>query len=92
MTVRYVTASVAITALVLITVWVTDLSLERAMLLAPVLVVGVAAVAGLLVFWGRVGFDSLRRARHPWLIVGAASVAIAVLTVLTVLGVKLPHE
>ncbi len=92
MTARYVTATLAITALVLVTVWVTDLSFERAMLLAPVLVVGVAAVAGLVVFWGRVGWDSLRRTRHPWLIVGAASVVIGVLTVLTILGVKLPHE
>ena len=92
MTARYVTASAAITAIVVVTVWVTDLSFERAILLAPVLVVGLAAAAGLMVFWGRVGWDSLRRARHPWLIVGAAAACIGVLVVLTVLGVKLPHE
>jgi hypothetical protein len=61
---RLAAASVAVTALVLVTVWVTDLSLERAILLAPVLVIGVAAVAGLVVFWSRVGWDSLRRTRH----------------------------
>lgn len=92
MTVRYVAASIAITVLVLLTVWLTDLSLERAILLAPVLVIGVAVAAGLVVFWGRVGWDSLRRARHPWLILSGAGVVIAVLTVLTILGVKLPHE
>ena len=92
MTARYVIASVAITAIVVITVWITDLSFERAILLAPVLVIGVAAAAGLVVFWGRVGWDSLRRSRHPWLIVGAAAACVGVLVVLTILGIKLPHE
>ena len=92
MTARYVIASVAITAIVVITVWITDLSFERAILLAPVLVISVAAAAGLVVFWGRVGWDSLRRSRHPWLIVGAAAVCVAVLVGLTILGIKLPHE
>jgi hypothetical protein len=63
--VRLIVASVAVTGLVLVTVWLTELSFERAILLAPVLVIGVAAVAGLVVFWGRVGWDSLRRARNP---------------------------
>jgi hypothetical protein len=91
-TARYVIASVAITAIVVLTVWITDLSFERAIILAPVLVIGIAAAAGLVVFWGRVGWDSLRRSRHPWLIVGAATACIAVLIVLTILGVKLPRE
>jgi hypothetical protein len=63
--IRLAVASVAVTVLVLVTVWVSDLSLERAILLAPVLVIGLAAVAGLLVFWTRVGWDSLRRVRDP---------------------------
>jgi hypothetical protein len=62
---RLVIASVAVTLLVLLTVWLTELSFERAILLAPVLVIGVAAVAGLIVFWSRVGWDSVRRARRP---------------------------
>jgi hypothetical protein len=85
-------ASVAITVLVVLTVWVTDLSFQRAILLAPVLVVGVAAVAGLFVFWGRVGWDSLRRARHPRLIAAAAIGFVALLVGLTLLGVDLPRE
>jgi hypothetical protein len=63
--VRLVIAAVAVTVLVLLTVWLTELSFERAILLAPVLVIGVAAVAGLIVFWSRVGWESLRRARRP---------------------------
>ena len=85
-------ASLGITVLVLLTVWVTDLSFQRAILLAPVLVIGVAAVAGLLVFWGRVGWDSFRRTRHPGLIAAAAVGFVALLVGLTLLGVKLPHE
>jgi hypothetical protein len=85
-------ASVAITFLVVLTVWVTDLSFQRAILLAPVLVVGVAAVTGLLVFWGRVGWDSLRRAQHPRLIAAAAIGFVALVVGLTLLGVDLPRE
>jgi len=85
-------ASLGITVLILITVWVTDLSFQRAILLAPVLVIGVAAVAGLVVFWGRVGWDSFRRTRHPRLIAAAAVGFVALLVGLTLLGVKLPHE
>jgi hypothetical protein len=82
----------AVTALVVLAVWLTDLSFQRAALLAPVLVVGVGAVAGLVVFWGRTGWDSLRRSRHPALIAAGAAAFIALLVVLTLLGVNLPHE
>ena len=76
----------------LVTVWLTDLSMERAILLAPVLVIGVAALAGLAVFWGRVGWGSFRASRRPRLI-GVVVLAFAlVLVTLTLLGVDLPHE
>jgi hypothetical protein len=87
-----VTASAAVTALVLVTVWVSDLSLERAILLAPVLVVGLAAVLGLVVFWGRVGWDSFRQARRPRLVAAAALAFVLLLVALTLLGVQLPRE
>jgi hypothetical protein len=90
--VRLTAASVAVTLLVLLTVWISDLSFERAVLLAPVLVIGLAAVAGLFVFWGRVGWDSLSRARHPRLVVVAAVGFVLLLAALTLLGVKLPRE
>jgi hypothetical protein len=89
---RYFVASAAVTAVVVLTVWLTDLSFQRAALLAPVLVIGVAAAAGLVIFWGRVGWESFQRARRPRLVVALSAVALAVLVVLSVLGVKLPHE
>jgi hypothetical protein len=92
MTIRYLATSIAVTAIVVLTVWLTDLSFQRAILLAPVLVIGVGAAAGLVVFWGRVGWDSLRKSRHPRLIVGGSLVFVAFIVLLTILGVKLPHE
>jgi preprotein translocase subunit Sec61beta len=56
------------------------------------LVIGLAAVAGLLTFWGRVGWDSLSRARHPRLLVAAGLAFILLLVGLTLLGVQLPRE
>jgi hypothetical protein len=92
MSLKLVAASVAVTVLVLVTVWVSDLTFQRAVLLAPVLVIGLAAVAGLVVFWGRVGLDSLRRARHPRLILAAAFAFVLLLVGLTLLGIELPRE
>jgi hypothetical protein len=57
-----------------------------------VLVIGAGAAAGLVVFWGRVGFDSLRQSGHPRLILAGSVAFVAILVVLTFLGVKLPHE
>jgi hypothetical protein len=91
-TLRYLAASVAITGIVVVTVWLTDLSFQRAILLAPVLVIGVAAAAGMVVFWGRVGWESLRKSRHPRLIVGLSLTFLVLVAVLTLLGVQLPHE
>jgi hypothetical protein len=90
--VRVAAASLAVGMLVLLVVWLTDLSFERAALLAPVLVVGVAAAAGLLVLWGRVGWAHFRESRHPRVIAGAAVAIVALGVALTLLGVKLPHE
>ena len=92
MSARLAVASAFVTALVVVTVWVTDLSFGRAALLAPVLVIGLAAISGLVVFWGRVGWDSLSRSRHPRLLVAAAFAFILLLVGLTLLGVQLPRE
>jgi hypothetical protein len=91
-TTRLAAASVAVTALVLVTVWLTDLSFERATLLAPVLVVGLAAVAGLVVFWGRVGWESFRASPRRRLIAVVTVLVVILVATLTLLGIELPHE
>jgi hypothetical protein len=78
--------------LVLLTVWLFDLRLDRAAVLAPVLVVIAGAVAGLFVLWTKVGWEALRRREHPWRIVALAVGALAVLVALSLLGIKLPRE
>jgi len=92
MSMRLVTATLAVTALVVLAVALTDLSFQRAILLAPVLVIGVAAVAGLVVFWGRVGWESFRASPHKRLIAVAVVATLVFFTVLTLLGVELPRE
>jgi len=66
--------------------------LERAVYLAPVLVVGVAAVAGLLVLWGKIALQSLRESRRPKLVLALWLAGIGLIVLLTVLGVELPRE
>ena len=79
-------------ALVLTFAWLFDVSVSHVTLLAPVVVLVAAAVAGLGVFWYRAAADSLRQAKHPRLIMGAAAVVVVFGIVLTVLGVQLPRE
>ena len=93
MSLRAAVASGIVTAgLVLLAVWVFELPLDRAAVLAPVLVVVGGAAAALLVLWTRVGWETLRSSDHPWrwLVVGTA--ALALLVVLSLMGVKLPRE
>ena len=79
-------------ALVLGVAWLFDVSVSHVTLLAPIVVLVAAAVAGLGVFWYRAAADSLRQAKHPRLIMGAAAVVVVVGIVLTMLGVQLPRE
>lgn len=92
MTARLTLVSLGVAAIVLVAAAATDLSLGRAALLAPVLVVGIGAVAGLAVFWGRVAAQNLREAKRPKLVIGAALGVVALLVALTLLGVNLPRE
>jgi len=79
-------------ALVLVAVGVFELSLERAAILAPVLVVVFGAAAGLVVLWTKVGWEALQRRRRPWLVAAVAVAVLALLVGLSLLGVKLPRE
>jgi hypothetical protein len=86
-------ASGLVTAgLVLLVVWLFEVSLDRAAVLAPVIVVAFGAAAGVLVLWTKIGWESLQRRRRPWLVVGIAVAAIALIAALSLLGVNLPRE
>lgn len=78
--------------LVLAVAWLFDISVTHVTLLAPVVVLIAAAVAGLGVFWFRAAADSLRESKHPRLIVGAGAAVVVLGIVLTVLGIQLPRE
>jgi hypothetical protein len=66
--------------------------LERAVYLAPVIVVGFAAVAGLLILWGKVALQQLRETKRPRLVISLWILGIGLLVLLSILGVKLPKE
>jgi hypothetical protein len=85
-------SGLAVGVLVLFVAWLFDVSVSHVTLLAPVVVLVAAAVAGLGVFWFRAAADSLRESRHPRLIIGVATAIVALGVVLTVLGVELPRE
>ena len=93
MSTRAAIASGFVTAgLVLAVVWVFEMSLSRAALLAPVIVVAVGAGAGVVVLWAKVGWEALRRRRRPWLVAGIALAAFAAIVMLSLLGLELPRE
>ena len=85
-------SGVVTAGLVLLTVWIFELPLERAAVLAPVLVVIAGVVGALAVLWTKVGWESLRRREHPWRIVALSVAVLAVLVALSLLGLKLPRE
>jgi hypothetical protein len=89
---RIPAALVAIIGLVLVTAWIMAWPLEKAVYLAPVIVIGGAAAVGLLILWGKVAAQSLRESRRPRLVLALWLVGIALLVALSVLGVKLPRE
>jgi hypothetical protein len=78
--------------LVLLTAWIMAWPLEKAVYLAPVIVIGAAAVVGLLILWGKVAVQSLRESKRPKLVLALWLAGIALLVALSVLGVKLPRE
>ena len=89
---RVAAALAAVLALVAATAWLLSWPLERAIYLAPVIVVGAAAVAGLLILWGKVALESLRASRRPRLVVALWLLGFALIGLLTFLGIQLPRE
>ena len=58
-------SSVAAVVLVLFTKFFFNMPIERAVLLAPVIVVSAAVVAGLVIFWCKVGISHWRGDDDP---------------------------
>jgi hypothetical protein len=91
-TFRLSVALLVVCGLVVATALVMGWSIERAVYLAPVIVVAVAALLGLLILWGKVATQSLRESKRPRLVLGLWVGAIALMVILSILGVNLPRE
>jgi hypothetical protein len=89
---RYPVALAAVLGLVSLTAWALSWPLEKAVSLAPVIVVGGAAAVGLVLLWGKVALNSLRESRHPRRVLAYWLLGLGLLVLLTFLGVKLPSE
>ena len=90
---RYSAAGlVAVLALVSLTAWLLSWPFEKAVTLAPVIVMGAAALVALVLLWGKVAVAQLRESRHPRRVLAYWLIGLALLVVLTMLGVKLPRE
>lgn len=84
--------AVAVAAMVAVTALLMGWPLERAVYLAPVIVIGFAALFGLLVLWGKVIVQHLRESRRPRLVLALWLLAIGLIVLLSYLGVELPRE
>jgi hypothetical protein len=89
---RYAGALVAVLALVSVTAWALSWPFQKAVYLAPVIVVAACAAIGLVLLWSKVALNSLRESRHPRRVLAYWLLGLGLLVVLTVLGVKLPNE
>jgi len=89
---RLPAAFAVIFGLCVLTAWFMAWPLEKAVYLAPVIVLGFAATVGLFILWGKVAVHSLRQSRRPKLVLGLWLGAIALLVLLSFLGVELPRE
>jgi hypothetical protein len=86
-----VSAAVCV-GLAFVVAWLFRISLERAFVLAPVIVAGFGMLAMVFVLLTRAAIDNVRELKNPrrfWLGMLAACIVIAVLSLL---GVELPRE
>ena len=84
-----VAAAAAVAALVGLSAWLFQWSLEKAALLAPLIVATAGATAFIFVLWGKIAWEGLRRSGHP---VAIAAGILGTLVLLVVLSffVELP--
>jgi hypothetical protein len=72
--------------------WWFEWPLERALYLAPALVLGAGIVGGVGVLLARSLLESLRASRNPRLVLWLWIAAFVLIAILSVLGVELPRE
>jgi hypothetical protein len=89
---RVLIALAVVVCMVSATALVLGWPVERAVYLAPVIVVAFAAMAGLLILWSKVAIQGLRETKRPRLVLALWVAGIALLVLLSVLGVELPRE
>ena len=65
---------------------------EHLALLAPAIVIALGAIVGLVLIWSRVGWESLQRREHPWRVLALSLGFVALIFVLSALGLRLPRE
>ena len=85
-------SAVACVGIAFASAWLFSISLARAFVLGPALVMGTGLLAMCAILLVRAAIDSARELRNPrrfWLWLGVACVVIAVLSLL---GVELPRE
>jgi len=82
-------AGAAVVALVVVSALLFQWSLEKAALLAPVIVATAGATAFIFVLWGKIAWEGLRRSGHP-VAIGAGVVGTLVLLVVLSFFVDLP--
>ena len=64
----------------------------RYVILLPALLIGIGLIAGVAILLGRAFAQTVRESGHPRLILGGAVALVAVIAVLSYLGVSLPRE
>ena len=92
MTQKVAIASAGVAALVALTAVLLEWPLERAIYLAPLLVIAVLVVAGMILFWVKVAVEQIRETRRPRLWTAVILGGIGVIALLALLGVELPRE
>ena len=89
---RLPAAVLGVAGLVAATALLLGWPLERAVYLAPIIVVAFAALLGLTILWGKVIVQHLRESRRPRLVVALWLLGIGLIVLLSYLGVELPRE
>ena len=93
MSARLLTASAGVcVGLALIFAWLFSVSLERAFVLAPAIVIGVGLLGMVFVLLVRAAVDSARELKNPRRFWIGFAIACVVIAVLGLLGVELPRE